>query len=201
MGGVLDVEVIEDGAAAMVALRPIRARLLAQLRVPGSASTLAPALGLTRQRANYHLRALEAHGLVRVVEERPRRGLTERILVASARSYVVSPGAMGEAAADPGQVADRASARYVVALAARVVREVGDLAQRADRAGRRLPALALDAEVAFASAAERAAFADDLAGAVTRLVSRYHDPAAPGARPYRLAVLAHPVPRTAEEAA
>lgn len=199
----LDVDVIEDGSAAMVALRPIRARMLAELRVPGSASTLAPRLGLTRQRANYHLRALEAHGLVEVVEERPRRGFTERIVVASAASYVVSPGALGDAAADPARIADRASARYLVAVAARAVREVGDLARRADRAGRRLPTLALDTELSFRSAAERAAFAVELTAAVARLVARYHDGAAPGARPHRLVVLAHPhpLPRPPEEPA
>lgn len=197
----LDVEVIEDGATAVVALRPIRARMLAELRAPGSASTLAPRLGLTRQRANYHLRALEAHGLVEVVEERPRRGLTERILVASAAAYVVSPGALGDAAADPARIADHGTARYLLAVAARAVREVGDLARRADRAGRRLPTLALDTELSFRSAAERAAFAEELTGAVARLVSRYHDGAAPGARPHRLVVLAHPVPRRAEEPA
>ena len=33
-----------------------------------------------------------------LVEERPRRGLTERVLVASARSYVVSPEVLGRSA-------------------------------------------------------------------------------------------------------
>ncbi|MEA2305180.1 MAG: hypothetical protein QOH43_2460, partial [Solirubrobacteraceae bacterium] len=58
-----DVTVIEDPAAAEASLDPIRARLLAELGEPGSASTLAARVGLTRQKANYHLRALERHGL------------------------------------------------------------------------------------------------------------------------------------------
>ena len=99
--GVQDVEVIEDPAAAVVALDPIRARLLAALAEPASAATLAGAVGLTRQKVNYHLRALEAHGLVEVAEERRWGGLTERLLVATAASYVISPGALGAAAADP----------------------------------------------------------------------------------------------------
>jgi hypothetical protein len=37
----MDVDVIEDPAAAVVALDPVRARLLAELATPGSASTLA----------------------------------------------------------------------------------------------------------------------------------------------------------------
>ena len=65
----LDVEVIDDPAAAVVALDPVRARLLAELVAePASAAALAERVGLARQKVNYHLRTLEAHGLVRVVE-------------------------------------------------------------------------------------------------------------------------------------
>src|ERR671915_2608397 len=156
--GVIDVEVIDDPAAAVVALDPIRARLLAALAEPGSAATLAPRVGLTRQKVNYHLRALEAHGLVGVIEERRWGGLTERVLQATAASYLVSPAALDEAATDPARTRDRLSARYVIALAARVVREVAALARRADEAEKRLATLALDSEIRFRSAAERADF-------------------------------------------
>ena len=94
------VEVIERPAAAAVALDPIRARLLSELAEPGSASSLAERVGLPRQKINYHLRTLEAHGLVRLVEERQRRGLTERMMIATARAYGVSPAAMGGASVD-----------------------------------------------------------------------------------------------------
>ena len=62
----LDVDVIDDPAAATVALDPVRARLLAELAHPASAAALAVRLGIPRQKINYHLRALEAHGLVRM---------------------------------------------------------------------------------------------------------------------------------------
>jgi len=194
----LDVEVIEDAGAAVVALDPIRARLLAELAEPASAATLAQRVGLSRQKVNYHLRALEAHGLVAVAEERRWGGLTERLLVATAASYVVSPAALGEAASDPGRTADRLSAGYLVALAARAVREVGELARRAQRSGRRVATLSIDTEIRFRSAADRAAFADELAGAVAALASRYHDESAPGGRAHRLVVVAHPVPEPEE---
>jgi DNA-binding transcriptional ArsR family regulator len=189
----LDVEVIESPAAAVVALDPIRARLLAALREPASASTLAARFGLARQKVNYHVRTLEAHGLVAVAGERRWGGLTERLLVATAASYVVSPAALGEAASQPTPP-DRLSARYLLALGARLVREAGELLGRADRAGKRLPTLAIDTELRFRSAAERAAFAEDLAAAVTALAARYHDEVAPGGRWYRLVVAAHPHP-------
>jgi DNA-binding transcriptional ArsR family regulator len=190
----VDVEVIDEPAAAVVALDPVRARLLAELAEPGSAATLANRLGLPRQKVNYHLRTLEEHGLVRLAEERRWGGLTERLLVAIATSYVVSPAALGEAATDPAKSQDRLSARYLIALAARMVREVGLLVRRAESGRQRLATLALDSEISFRSAAERSAFKEELTAAVTRLVARYHDASAPGSRPHRLVVAAHPVP-------
>lgn len=189
-----DVEVIDSPAAAAVALHPMRARLLAELAAPASAATVAPRVGLTRQKVNYHLRLLESHGLVHEAGTRRHGGLTERLLVASANSFVVSPAALGASACDPARARDRLSASYLVALAARLVREVGALAR--DDEAARLSTLAVDTEIAFASPAARAAFADDVAAAVTQLAAKYHDPAG---RPHRLVVAAHPVPQPPEK--
>jgi DNA-binding transcriptional ArsR family regulator len=194
-----DVEVIADPAAAAAALEPVRSRLLAELAEPASAAALAARLGIARQKVNYHLRTLEAHDLVHVAETRKWGGLTERQMVASAGSYVVSPAALGPAAADPARAADRLSAGYLIALAARVVREVGDLVRGARRANKPLATLSLDAEIRFRSAADRAAFTDDLVAAVTDLVARYHDETAAGGRAHRLVVVAHPLPRAREQ--
>ena len=188
----LDVQVIEDPAAATVALEPTRARLLSELAVPASAATLAARVGLARQKVNYHLKALEAHGLVRQTHERKWGGLTERLLVATASSYVVSPAALGPVASDAGKRVDKLSASYLVALGARMVREVGALVRRADEENKRLATLAIDAEVRFKSAAERAAFSAELTEAIAALVSKYHDPSAPNGRDHRLVVAAHP---------
>ncbi len=191
----LDLEVIESPDAAIVALDPVRARILRALAEPGSATTVAATLGMSRQKVNYHLRSLEDHGLVTLVEERPRRGVTERIVAATAKAYLVGPDTLGAAAVDPADV-DRMSSRYLIALAARLVREVSTLARRADAADRRLPVLAIDAEVRFASADDRAAFTRELAAAVTDLVGAYHDEQAPGGRWHRLVVAAHPRPHS-----
>ena len=181
----LDVEVIEDPATAVVALDPMRARLLAELAEPASAAALSERVGLSRQKINYHLRALEARGLVAVAEERRWGGLTERLLVATAGSYVISPAALGAAAADPARTADRLSARYLIAVGARIVREVGRLARRGDVA-----TLSLDAELRIRPEG-RAAFAEDLARLVTELASRHHDEAG---EPHRLLAATHPIP-------
>ncbi len=190
----LDIQVIDDPAAATIALEPMRSRLLAELSVPASAATLASRVGLARQKVNYHLRALEAHGLVELATERKWGGLTERLLVASAASYVVSPSAMGAVAVDPDREGDRLSASYLIALGARLIREVGDLVRGATTRGKRLATLAVDTEVRFRSAAERSEFSAELTEAITRLVSKYHDASAPGGRAHRLMVAAHPLP-------
>ncbi|MEM7199793.1 MAG: helix-turn-helix domain-containing protein [Planctomycetota bacterium] len=191
----LDVDVIEDPAAAVVALDPIRSRLLAELAEPASAATLATRLDLPRQKVNYHLRALEKAGLARVAERRTWGGLTERLLVATAGSYVVSPGALGAAAVDPDRAADRLSASYLIAVAARAVREVGDLCRRATKAKKRLATLTIDTTIRFAGPEQRAAFSHELTAAVAQLAARYHDESAAGGRPHRLVVGAYPLPQ------
>jgi DNA-binding transcriptional ArsR family regulator len=194
----IEVEVIEDPAAATAALDPIRNRLLVELAQPASAAALAARIGIPRQKVNYHLRALETHGLARLVEERRWGGLSERLLVATASSYVVSPNALGMVAADPRRTADRLSASYLIALGARIVREVGDLWRRARQADKSLATLAVETEIRFRSPADRAAFTHDLTRTITALVARYHDEAALGGRLHRLVLVSHPLPSQSE---
>ncbi len=84
--------------------------------------------------------------------------------------------------------------RYLLAVAARLVREVGSLSRAARKAGRPLATLTIDSDIRFADAAARAAFTADLAAAITDLTARYHDESAPGGRWHRLIVAAHPRP-------
>ena len=186
------VGVVADPHTAATLLQPARLKLLRALAEPNSAAGLAAALGEPRQRINYHLRALEDHGLVTLVEERRKGNCIERVLRASARSYVVSPDALGGVAADPAAVQDRFSTAYLLALAARVIRDVTRLRRRAERASKRLATLSIESEIRFRSAADRAAFAAELTEAIAGLAARYHAPDAPGGRAYRLVLAAHP---------
>src|ERR1700759_2730468 len=120
---------------------------------------LAGRLGIPREKVNYHLRQLEAHGLVELTEERAHGGITERVLAATARAYAIAPGELA-----PG--GDRLSARYLVAVAARLVREVGRLARRGPAA-----TLTIDTTIEFATPSARAAFADELTAAVASLAA------------------------------
>jgi DNA-binding transcriptional ArsR family regulator len=187
-----EIHVIESPGVASTALHPVRARLLSELARPASASGLASRVGITRQKVNYHLRELEAHGLVELAEERQHGGITERVLQASAAAYVVSPAAVTAKAADPKHHPDHLSAAYLVALVGRVMREVGSLALRARASGERISTLTIDTTIGFASPEDRAAFADDLTAAVLDLAARYHHD---DGEPHRLVVAAHPQPQ------
>jgi DNA-binding transcriptional ArsR family regulator len=184
-----DVAVIEDPAAAEVSLDPIRSRLLAELARPGSATMLAGKVGLPRQKVNYHLRTLEQHGLVHLVEERRKGNVTERMLQATAASYVISPAAMSAVAPDPARAPDRLSARWLVTLAARLIRDVGSLLTGATKTRQRVATFAMDGEIRFGTPADRAAFADELATAVTALLGKYHSDTG---RKHRIVVAVHP---------
>jgi DNA-binding transcriptional ArsR family regulator len=196
-----EVAVIEDPAAAEISLDPIRARLLAALAEPGSATMLASKVGLPRQKVNYHLRELESHGLVELVEERRKGNVTERIMRATAASYVISPLALAPLEPDPGRFPDRLSARWLLAVSARLVRDVGALITGAGQTGKRIATFAMDGEVRFATAADRAAFADELATEVTRLVGKYHDDSAVRGRLHRIVIAIHPSVNTKSEGA
>jgi DNA-binding transcriptional ArsR family regulator len=188
-------EVAVITAAAEVSLDPMRARLLAELAEPASATMLAARVGLPRQKVNYHLKTLERHGLVELVEERRKGNVNERMMRATATSYVISPVALAAVQPDPARSPDQLSARWLLAVAARLVRDVGELVTGAAKARRRLVTSALDGEVRFASAADRAAFAGELADAIAALVAKYHDDTAGRGREHRVIVAVHPSAR------
>lgn len=169
-----EVGMIEDPAAAEASLDPLRRRILAALAEPGSASTVATRLGIPRQKVNYHLKVLERHGLVELVAERHRGNFTERMLQATSASFVISPATLGPMQPDPGRAPDRLSARWLLAVAARLVRDVGTLLVGAQQAGKPVATFAMDGHIRFASAADRAAFTEELSAAVTELVAKHH---------------------------
>ncbi|MGW3632621.1 ArsR/SmtB family transcription factor [Streptomyces sp. NPDC005122] len=189
----LDVTVIEDAEAAAVSLDPIRARLLAELAAgPASAAMLAGKVGLPRQKVNYHLKTLERHGLVELAAERRKGNVTERLMRATAASYVISPLALAAVQPDPDRFRDQLSARWLLALGARLVRDVGSLITGAAKARKRLATFALDGEVTFATAADRAAFIEELTQGVGALIRKYHDGNGKGGRDHRIVVAVHP---------
>jgi DNA-binding transcriptional ArsR family regulator len=188
----LEVTAIEDAHAATASLDPIRSRLLAELAIPNSATALGHRLGIPRQKVNYHLRLLEQHGLIELVEERKKGNVMERVMRATAASYVITPAALAPVQPDPARSPDRMSASWMLALAAKLVKDVGQLLTASARESKPLATFALDGEIRFATAADRAAFAEELSNATMTLVSRYHDESAVRGRDYRLVLAIHP---------
>lgn len=186
-----DIRVLDDTAAVEVALDPIRSAILDALAEPGSAASVASALGLTRQKVNYHLTMLEAHGLVEPAETRSWGGITERLVRRCARRLVVAPDLLQSEAADPDVVADRLSAAYLVAINARTVSELGAIDRDASD-GVRVPTLAVDTVIGFVSPEDRAAFAAELQTAIAALVAKYHHDQG---RPHRLTLSSYPRPK------
>jgi DNA-binding transcriptional ArsR family regulator len=190
---VLDVQVLDDARAASL----VRGALLVALREPISSTSLATSVGLTRQRVRYHLKVLEEGGLVVQVGERQWGGITERLLIATARSYVVSVEALGDLAGGPARVRDRPSANYLIALAAQAIRDVNALMRRAEVEHRPLATLSLETTIRFATPADRARFADEISATIREIAARYHQSSSRRGRDHRLVLLVHP---TTEEA-
>jgi DNA-binding transcriptional ArsR family regulator len=163
----------------------LRRTLLQRLREPASATRLAAGLGLPRQRVNYHLRELERAGLIELVEERRRRGCTERIFRASA--FVVDPAVLGE----PAVAQDRFAASHLVHSAAGVVRDVTRMQTAAEAEGSRLLTFTIETEVGFAAPEDLERFTEALAESVARTAAAFD---APGRR-YRVVVGGHPAPK------
>jgi DNA-binding transcriptional ArsR family regulator len=198
-GGITYLDEPDQVRAALPALRR---QLLHRLREPSSATRLAEALDLPRQRVNYHLRALEAAGLVELVEERPRRGCVERFLQARTGAIVVDPAVMAHDKVDHDaeftKIQDQYAAEHLVGVAAATVRDVARMQTKATETGKRLLTFTVETQVRFAEPSDVHAFTDELAEAVRRTVERFDTP---GGRPYRLVAAGHPAPARDPEGA
>jgi DNA-binding transcriptional ArsR family regulator len=186
-----EVALLEEPDRVRLALSPLRRWLLERLQEPASASQLASELDLSRQRVNYHLRALEQAGLVELVEERQRRGFVERILRASAGAFVVDPAVMGDRPPTPAR--DRFAATHLIGAAGGIVRDVARMQVAAQQQGARLLTFTIETEVAFARPADVERFTDALAEAVSRIAAEFHAPEE--GRRYRVVAGGHPAAR------
>jgi DNA-binding transcriptional ArsR family regulator len=196
------LDVIQEPRRAAAVLHPLRRQILDALAEPGSASSLARTLGLPRQKINYHLRELEDQGFVEAIEERKRGNCVERIVRATAAHYLISPDLGGSLDEDePPITPDRFSSAYLIAAAARLIRDVAEMRRRAAGVGKPLPTLTLQTDIRFRSATDRNAFAEELSQTVAQLAAKYHDETAERGRPYRFVLGAHPViTKTPEQA-
>ena len=188
------LQVIHRPEAVAAALRGTRRTLLTALTEPDSAAGLARRLGLPRQRLNYHLKALEQCGCSNASKS-AARAIAPSVSCARPREPSSSaPTPLAPQHQPSIRPADRLSASYVVAVAARAISEVSALDARARAEDKRIATLTLDSEVRFASAEARTAFTNELTTTLAELVAKYHDESAPRGRRFRLVTIAHPTP-------
>jgi DNA-binding transcriptional ArsR family regulator len=188
------VELLQQPDQLRLALSPIRRQLLERLREPSSATELASELDMGRQRVNYHLRALEGAGLLYLVEERQRRGCTERILVARAHAFIVDPAVMASGVEmDPAAAQDRFAAAHLLSAAVGIVRDVTRMRANAEQQRTRLLTFTLETELRFESPGDLERFSSELAEVVARTAAHYDAPS--GGRRYRIVIGGHPAPR------
>lgn len=189
------VGTVDEPRAARLLLHPLRRRIVEWAKQPAGASGIARALGIPRQKVNYHLRQLARARVLRHVGKVQRRGLFEQLYQASARMYVLSPRVLGPLAAEAGRIGDAYSASYLMALTSQLQSELGRAQSEARRQGKRLATLSVNTEFRFESAEQQRRFAEGLMKAVTELVGRHTAPASGGrGRPYRLVIGSYPIP-------
>ncbi|HKJ56137.1 MAG TPA: winged helix-turn-helix domain-containing protein, partial [Nitriliruptoraceae bacterium] len=151
---------VSDPDVVVDTLTAFRRRLLDLLDEPRSATGLARLVGASRQRVNYHLRALEDAGLVELVEERPRRGVTERFLRRRADVVVVDPLAFAGTSLNDR---DRVGIAGVVLTARDLLTQAATVAADAAAANQRVAMATLDTEIVVESPAAMRAMLDEIA--------------------------------------
>ncbi len=158
---------------------------------------LAARSGLARQKVNYHLRELERHGLVELVEERRKGNVTERVMRATAASFVISPAALAAVRARSRPLPRQA----LRPLAARPGRTPCPRCRRTDHQGRQGSQAAGNLRhrwrgpIRLRRRPRRLRRRTGRRG--HRAGGKYHDESAPGGRAHRVIVAVHPRSSTA----
>ena len=186
------LNLIQDSRIANTIMNPLRIEMLQKLQHEGSATTLAKELGLPRQKVNYHLRELEKNGLVEQIGERKKGNCIERIVRATAKSYIINPETLGPLAVEPGEIKDKFSSTYLLAVASKIIQELALLRTRAHKAKKKLPTMTLQTEIKFENAAARNAFAEELTQTVAKLTMKYHKENAPRGRIFKFILGSYP---------
>lgn len=194
------LECVEEPERARVLLTPLRLEVLSLATEPRSAADIAAALGLPRQKVNYHVKELHRARFLRPAGRRRKRNLTEQRYVATARAYVLAPGLVGPLECRPADDDDALGAACLIAAGTRLVSETVRASSEARARGQRLSTLTMTSELRFESAKQRERFTAALADAVSKVVADHTSPAVrddgrPGkGRPYRLTIGCHPIP-------
>jgi DNA-binding transcriptional ArsR family regulator len=177
---------------ARTLLQPLRVELLRLLAEPRGIRELAELLGASPQKVHYHLKSLEAAGLVRKVARRKVRALTESIYQAVAASFAPSPEVLAMLGGG-SRTRDSLSKSYLLALAEDLVADAAKLALSSEAEAQEHPTLSIAAHVALGDSQRRSAFLRELQGALLALSEKYgaaEDDTAAGT--YKLVLACYP---------
>jgi DNA-binding transcriptional ArsR family regulator len=163
-----DVLYLDRVEQAETLLKPRRVDLLRRMAEERTCTELAAELGESPQRVYYHVKKLEAAGLVERVRERRVRGIQEGIYRARARSYWLSPRLVG-ALGGPRRAGETLTLGHLLDLAEQLAADVGELAQAG---AAEVPSLGLSGEVRLPPE-RREAFLRDLQSTFEALLARH----------------------------
>lgn len=170
------VECVEDVKRAAALMQPLRMEILRRAEEPISASQIASQLSMPRQKVNYHVRALAQAGFLLKAGRRLKRNLVEQRYRATARSYLLAPQLLGPLAASPGEVQDRFSAEYLLALTSSAQQDLSRALSESSQQGKRLATLSIASEIRFESPQQRAGFAEALQKAIVDVIAAHTSP-------------------------
>ena len=182
---------LSDPAAVEALMHPVRRRVLEALRAPGSAATVARAIGLPRQKVNYHLKELARAHLVRAVGERRKGHLIEKLYEAVAGTFVVSPRLAWSDESRERALRDQISLRRLVGLGEQLQEDANGLLDRAAFDGEEIPSASVEAEVRFPDEKSRSGFMEEYLAALGPLLTKY---GARRGRAFRVALAVYPQP-------
>jgi len=180
---------IQNPEALQALSHPTRVAMLEALHEPRSAAAVGRELGETRQRMNYHLKALEQAGLVERVGTRQTGNFVETLFRAAGRAFVVSPQVAWSGPRRIEALRSQHALGTLVGIGEQLQRDAAVLLDRAAYESEQIASAAVSAEVSFASDAERSDFMREYLEATKDLLDRY---GAKGGKPYRVVLAIHP---------
>ena len=183
------VHSIQNPQALQALSHPTRVAMLEALHEPRSAAAVGRELGQSRQRMNYHLKALEQAGLVKRVGTRQNGNFVETLYRAAARAFVVSPQVAWSGPRRLDALRSQHALGTLVGIGEQLQRDAAVLLDRAAYESEQIASAAVSAEVSFGSDAERSAFMREYLEATKALLDRY---GTKGGKPYRVVLAIHP---------
>ncbi len=183
------VEVLDDADRVAALAHPMRVAILDALRTPNSAAGVARTINETRQKTNYHVKALLDAGLLKPAGERRQRNFVEQLYQSVAPAFVVAPAIAWSNDRRVDALRAQLPLEHLVRLGERLQRDAVGLLDRAAFDGDEIPAAAIEAEVRFADEAARAAFVEEYLAAIKPLLQKYGNRKGD---PYRVALAVYP---------